>query len=235
LDSVIKNMPFHLQVYQILRESILTGKFQPGERLLEFKLAKELGVSRSPIREALRMLEQDGLVITMENGIVVNPMEVEDIEEIYQCRIATEPYAGYLAALKITDEEIAELEQLVNEAEVAYDQKESERVVDLNTEFHDRIVQISGNRRLSEIVDKIRSLSILARNTELKVYSRPRDYLDEHKEVVKALKGNDAHIVERVIRMHIENDWKYYSQQYQAVLNHPNKTAAEVTRRGGES
>jgi len=228
LASVIKNMPFHLQVYQILRESILTGKFRPGERLLELKLAQELGVSRSPIREALRMLEQDGLVNTMDNGTVVNPMEVEDIEEIYQCRIATEPYAGFLAALKIKDEEIAELEQLVNEAEVAYDQKEFERVVDLNTAFHDQIVHISGNGRLSEIVDKIRSLSILARNTELKVYSRPRDYLDEHKQIVKALKEKDAHIVESVIRKHIENDWKYYSNQYQAALNHEETSKKRV-------
>lgn len=219
MDSVIKNMPFHLQVYQILRESILTGKFHPSERLLEAKLSQELGVSRSPIREAMRMLEQDGLVVTLDNGTVVNPMEVEDIKEIYQCRIATEPYAGFLATQMIKDEEIAELEQLVNEAEVAYDQQQSERVVDLNTAFHDQIVRIGGNRLLSEIVDKIRSLSILARNTELKVYSRPRDYLDEHKEIVKALKGRDAYIVESVIRKHIENDWNYYSRQYQAALN----------------
>lgn len=220
MSSVIKNMPFHLQVYQILRESILTGKFRPGERLLELKLAQELGVSRSPVREALRMLERDGLINTIENGTMVNPMEVEDIEEIYQCRIATEPYAGYLAALRIKDEEILELEQLVNEAESAYDQKEFERVVDLNTAFHDQIVRISGNGRLSEIVEKIRSLSILARNTEFKVYSRPRDYLDEHKEIVKAFKSKDAHSVESVIRKHIENDWMYYSQQYQAALSH---------------
>lgn len=218
MASVIKNMPFHLQVYQILRDSILTGRFRPGERLLESKLAQELNVSRSPIREALRMLEQDGLVITVENGTVVNPMEVEDIEEIYQCRIASEPYAGYLAALRISDDEITELEQLVHEAEVAFNQKESERVVELNTAFHDLIVRISGNRRLIEIVDKIRSLSILARNTELKVFSRPCDFLDEHQEIVKALKGKDAHIVESVIRKHIENDWKYYSEQYQAAL-----------------
>lgn len=219
MTSVIKNMPFHLQVYQILRESILTGTYRPGERLLEARLAQELSVSRSPVREALRMLEQDGLVVTMENGTVVNPMEVEDIEEVYQCRIASEPYAGFLAALRIRDEEIAELEQLVNEAEAAFKQKESERVVELNTAFHDQIVRISGNRRLIEIVDKIRSLSILARNTELKVYSRPGDYLDEHKEIVKAFRAKDAHIVESVIRKHIENDWKYYSQQYQAALS----------------
>lgn len=224
MASVIKNMPFHLQVYQIIRESILTGKFRPGERLLELKLSQELGVSRSPIREALRMLEQDGLVITMDNGTVVNPMEVDDIEEIYQCRIATEPYAGFLASLKIKAEEIEELEQLVNEAEVAYDQKEAERVVELNTAFHDQIVRISGNRRLIEIVDKIRSLSILSRNTELQVYSRPRDYLEEHKEIVKAFKKKDTHEVENVIRKHIENDWKYYSQQYQSASNRIEKT-----------
>jgi DNA-binding GntR family transcriptional regulator len=219
VGSVIKNLPFHLQVYQILRESILIGRYRPGERLLELKLASELGVSRSPIREALRMLEQDGLVVTMDNGTIVNPMEVADIEEIYQCRIATEPYAGFLAATRITDEEIQELEQLVNEAEVAFNQKESERVVELNTAFHDQLVGLGGNRRLSDIVDKIRSLSILARNTELKVYSRPRDFLDEHKEIVNTLKSRNPEAVESVIRKHIENDWNYYSQQYQALKN----------------
>ncbi|MEL1133628.1 GntR family transcriptional regulator [Desulfitobacterium sp. THU1] len=220
---MVKNMPFHLQVYQILRESILTGKYRPGERLLEQKLAQELEVSRSPVREALRMLEQDGLVVTMDNGsgTVVNPMEVEDIEEIYQCRIATEPYAGYLATLRIKVEEIEELNQLVQEAELAYQNKDSERVVELNTLFHDQIVRISGNRRLSEIVDKVRSLSILARNTEFMLYSRPGDFLDEHKAIVEALAKKDPQRVESVIRKHIENDWKYYSQHNQTVAETP--------------
>lgn len=223
MASVVKNMPFHLQVYQILREFILTGKYRPGERLLEQKIAQELEVSRSPVREALRMLEQDGLVVTMDNGsgTVVNPMEVEDIEEIYQCRIATEPYAGYLAALRIKVEEIEELSKLVQEAELAYHNKDSERVVELNTLFHDQIVRISGNRRLSEIVDKIRSLSILARNTEFMLYSRPGDFLDEHKAIVEALAKKDPQRVEFVIRKHIENDWKYYSQHHQSCAEAP--------------
>lgn len=217
--AVVKTMPFHLQVYQILRESILTGKYRPGERLLEQKLAQELEVSRSPVREALRMLEQDGLVVTMDNGsgTIVNPMEVEDIEEIYQCRIAIEPYAGYLAVLKIKDREIEELRQLVHEAEIAYEHKESERVVELNTMFHDQIIRISGNQRLIEIADRIQSLSILARNTELKIYSRPWDYLEEHKAILEAFSLKDPQQVESMIRKHIENDWKYYSQRYCAI------------------
>lgn len=217
MGTVVKNLPFHLQVYQILRESILTGKFRPGERLLELKLSQELGVSRSPVREALRMLEQDGLVLTLDYGTVVNPMDVKDIEEIYQCRIATEPYAGYLAAMKITDEEIKELEQLAKDSETAYKKGESETVVELNTAFHDLIVRTSGNRQLSEIVDRIRSLNILARNTELKEYSRPGDYLDEHMGIVNAMKSRDPQIVENVLRKHIENDWKYYLKYYQSV------------------
>jgi DNA-binding GntR family transcriptional regulator len=220
LGSVIKNLPFHLQVYQILRESILTKKFQPGERLLELKLAQELGVSRSPIREALRMLEQDGLVVTSDYGTMVNPMELDDIEEVYQCRVATEPYAGYLAAQKITDNDILELEQLLSDAELAYSQKESERVVELTTAFHDLIVRISGNKRLSEIVDKLRSLIILARHTEHKEYSRPRDYLDEHLEIVKALKEKNPNAVEDILRKHIQNDWQYYLKQYKAKSKH---------------
>lgn len=217
--AVVRNMPFHLQVYQILRKSILTGKYRPGERLLEQKLSQELEVSRSPVREALRMLEQDGLVVTTDNGsgTVVNPMEVDDVEEIYQCRIATESYAGYLAALKIKDEEIEELKRLVQEAESAYKNKESERVVELNTLFHDQIVRTSGNQSLIEIVDKIRSLSILARNTELKVYSRPGDFLIEHKAIVEAFSRKDPQYVESMIRKHIENDWKYYAQHYREV------------------
>lgn len=220
MGAVVKNLPFHLQVYQILRESILTGKFRPGERLLELKLSQELGVSRSPVREALRMLEQDGLVVTLDTGTIVNPMDVKDIEEIYQCRIATEPYAGFLAAIKITDEEITELEHLVKESVKAYKKGESEIVVELNTAFHDLIVRISGNRQLTEIVDRIRSLNILARNTELKEYSRPGDYLDEHMEIVHALKSREPQVVEKVLRKHIENDWKYYHEYSQSVSNH---------------
>ncbi|AGA68036.1 transcriptional regulator [Desulfitobacterium dichloroeliminans LMG P-21439] len=216
MESVIKTIPFHLQAYQILRESILSGKLQPGERLRELKLSQQLGVSRSPVREAMRMLEQDGLVVNLDSGTVVNPMDIDDIKEVYQCRIASEAYAGFLAVQKINDDEIAELIHLVNEAEIAYGKDDPERVVALNTAFHDKIVSISGNSRLIEIVEKIRSLSILSRNREVKLYSRSREYLDEHKEIIDALKDKDPYKVEKVIRKHIEKDWEYYSLQYEA-------------------
>ncbi|MHB1654439.1 MAG: GntR family transcriptional regulator [Desulfitobacteriaceae bacterium] len=216
MGSIIKNMPFHLQVYQIVRESILTGKRRPGERLFEVRLAQEMGVSRSPVREAMRMLEQDGLVITTESSSIVNPMEIGDMEEIYQCRIATEPYAGFLAANKMSPEKIAELAGMVEQAEEAHKQGNYELVVELNTAFHDLIVGSSGNRRLCEIVDKIRSLIILARNAELRTYLRPSDYLDEHREIVNGLREGDPAEVESVLKKHIENDWQYYMEHYQA-------------------
>ncbi|MDQ7094373.1 GntR family transcriptional regulator [Desulfosporosinus sp. PR] len=214
MSSVIKNLPFHLQVYQILRESILTGRMKPGERLLELKLSQELGVSRSPVREAMRMLEQDGLVLTAESGTIVNPMEIEDVREIYQCRIASEPYAGFLAASKITPAELAEMENLVNQAQEAYGNGEFQQVAELTTAFHDLIVKASGNRRLSDIIDRIRSLIILARNMELKTYARPRDFLEEHQEILFALQKGNSSNVEALLRKHIENDWDYYLTQH---------------------
>jgi len=213
VSNIIKSLPFHLQVYQIVRESILTGKLGNGERLLEAKLSNELGVSRSPIREALRMLEQDGLVITSEIGTIVNPMEIQEVEEIYQCRIATEPYAAYLAAQRLTSEDASELVDLINQVEEAYDRKKYELVVELNTAFHDLIVKLSNNGRLVEIVDRLRSLSILARNEELLIYLRPKDYLVEHHEIINALTEKNPENAEKALRKHIENDWKYYLGQ----------------------
>ncbi|MHB1654435.1 MAG: GntR family transcriptional regulator [Desulfitobacteriaceae bacterium] len=221
---MIKNMPFHLQVYQILREAILTGKMKPGDRLLESRLAQQLGVSRSPIREAIRMLEQDGLVITSEVGIMVNPMEIEVMEEIYQCRIATEPYAGFLAAKKMSMEAVKELNSLVDQADEAYNQGNYELVVELTTAFHDLITKSSGNRALNEIVDRIRSLNILARSEELKIFLRPQDYLNEHREIANALQEGDPARVESLLRKHIENDWKYRLSQYKASSSRDEET-----------
>lgn len=218
MSSVTKSLPFHLQVYQILRESILTGQMKPGERLLELKLSQELGVSRSPVREAMRMLEQEGLVLTTESGTIVNPMEFEDIQEIYQCRIASEPYAGFLAASKITAAELDEMETLLNQALDAYGRGNFQEVAELTTNFHDLIVKASGNRRLGDLIDRIRSLIILARNMELKTFARPKDYLEEHREILSALReGNPSH-VEALLRKHIENDCEFHLSRHKASL-----------------
>ncbi|WP_423798037.1 GntR family transcriptional regulator [Neobacillus sp. SAB-20_R2A] len=216
-NNVVRSVPFHLQIYRLIREQIISGQRKPKERLLEAKIAKELNVSRTPVREALRMLEQDGLIINVENALIVFPMQFEDIEEVYQCRIATEPYAAYLAADTLSNSDLSQLEKYIQQAEAAYQNQSFEEVVESNTHFHDLIVCASGNKRLIEINDRLSSLILLFRNAELKEFSRPRDYLEEHRLILDALKSKNKSEVEKLVRIHIENDWSYLKQK---LLDH---------------
>ncbi len=214
MNSIIKNIPFHLQVYEIIRDQIISGQRKPSERLLEQKIAEELGVSRSPVREALRMIEQEGLLINSEQGLIVYPIKLKDIEEVYQCRAATEPFAAFLAAENLANEDFVEIESYVDQAELAYQNGEFQKVVEYNTNFHDLILKGSHNKRLEEIVERLRSLILLSRNTELRTYSRPRDYLQEHRDIICCLKKRDKYNVQTLVRDHIENDWLYFQKNF---------------------
>jgi len=216
MSAITKSLPFHLQIYEILKNQILNGEISRGERLYENKISQELGVSRSPVREALRMLEQDELVVVTPTGLVVNPMEFSDMEEIYQCRMAVEPFAAKIAADKLTAEDLDSLRNLVTQARAYHNKKAYEKVVESNTQFHDMIIQSSGNRRLIGIIEKISSLIILSRKTEFDCYQRDWDYLDEHEEVLKALTERNGAEAERLLRIHIMNE--FYSLAYEKVL-----------------
>lgn len=211
--NVIRSIPFHLQVYQIIREQIISGHRKPNDRLLEAKIAEELKVSRSPVREALRMLEQDGLIINVENTLVVYPMQFGDIEEVYQCRIALEPYAANLATEKISKVELAQLKEYIEQADLAYQESSFEVLIEFNTNFHDLITNASNNKRIIDILGRLRFLILLSRNTEHKKFSRPRDYLEEHRLILSALESKDKIEVEKRVRAHIENDWLYLRQK----------------------
>ncbi|CDX00361.1 FCD domain protein [Desulfitobacterium hafniense] len=218
MSAITKSLPFHLQIYEILKGKILNGEISRGERLYENKISQELGVSRSPVREALRMLEQDELVVVTSTGLIVNPMEFSDMKEIYQCRMALEPFAAKISADKLTNEDLAALRNLVIQARVYHNQKAYEKVVESNTQFHDIIIQSSGNSRLIGIIEKIRSLIILSRKTEFECYQREEGYLDEHEGVLEALTQRNGDEAERLLRIHIMNDFEFYSLAYEKVL-----------------
>ncbi|MGI6451823.1 MAG: GntR family transcriptional regulator [Desulfitobacteriia bacterium] len=136
MSYIQKSVPFHLQVYEIIREKILSGELKGGERIYENKISQELGVSRSPVREALRMLEQDEfLVFNSPSGLIVNPMNFQDMEEIYQCRMAVEPFAAKLALESIHEEDISALKQCVKEAKEYHNKKLFNKVIEVNTPF----------------------------------------------------------------------------------------------------
>lgn len=215
MDCIQKSIPLHLQVYEILKKQILTGELISGERLLEKKLSQDLGVSRSPIREALRMLEQDELVILNPTGLIVNSLELSDMKEIYQCSIAIEPYAVNLAANNLNQKDIKDLRGFIQKAREGHLQKDHNVIVEFNTKFHESIIGKCGNSRLIAIIDKLRALTILRRRAELEFYHKRSDeYLLEHEQILNALAQKDGETAELLMKKHIINDYKVFEKMY---------------------
>ncbi|MBU1184768.1 MAG: GntR family transcriptional regulator, partial [Proteobacteria bacterium] len=126
------------KTYDYLKSNILSGRFVPGERLAEEHLAKELGVSRTPVREALHKLEQDGLIEPLESrGFCIPKDSEEEIEDLFELRTVLEGYTLKLICERITDEQIGRLEEIIDKAEVSLRRKRIDEVFQWNTEFHD--------------------------------------------------------------------------------------------------
>jgi len=216
MDSVIKSAPLHSQVYEILKKQILTGVIKTGEKIQENKIAQDFGVSRSPIREALRMLQQDGLVTSALGGLIVTPLMLEDVEKIYQCRLAMEGYAARLCATRMTEELAAELHTCIEKAMYFHEQKDSDQVIFYNTMFHDGIIHGCDNEYLQSLISRNRALVLLARTHEFRIYMRSGEYLKEHLQLLEMMKKHNCEAAEATMREHILNDWAFYKKNYKS-------------------
>lgn len=210
MDRVIKKTVYHHQVYEIVKRQILSGQLVSGQRIHENSVAQALGVSRSPVREAMRMLEQDQLLLSTPAGLVVNPLDAETVLEIYECRMLLESYAASQGVDTLSDADIEQLEQYVRLSMQYHAQKDLTRVIESNTRFHEMLNNCCGNDMLRRIMQRNHDLSLLARTQEFACYNRGDSYLQEHMAVVDALKQRSASLVEERMREHIRNDCKFY-------------------------
>jgi DNA-binding GntR family transcriptional regulator len=205
-----KQDPLFIQAYEVIKKKILRGVLQPGDRLPEVHLAEELGVSRNPVREALRLLMQDGLVCPTPSGQIVHPMTIEDIKEIYECRMMVEPFAASLAAERIQPEEAQVLYQHIDQAEKCFEAGDIDKVIEANSAFHNSIVLYSHNQLVYSTFKTIDNLVIVSRNIEMKVHQRPINYQDEHREMVRLLELKKSSHIKDLVMSHINADWKYF-------------------------
>ena len=212
--SVIKSTPLHSQMYEILKNQILTSVLKAGEKIQENKIAQDFGVSRSPIREALRMLQQDGLVYSALGRLTVTSLALEDIEKIYQCRLVMEGYAARLCAARITKELAMELYSCIEKAMHYHEEKDSDQVIHYNTMFHDGIIQGCNNEYLQSLIDRNKALVLLARTHEFRTYMRSGEYLQEHLLLLEVMKKHNCKTSEATMRKHILNDWAFYKKNY---------------------
>ncbi|MBT6093554.1 MAG: GntR family transcriptional regulator [Rhodospirillaceae bacterium] len=189
------------QVLDSLRQAIRDGHYAPGERVRETEVAAALGVSRTPVREAFRQLQADGL-LTMEpwRGVVVAQMDQQQMVELYAMRQVLEGTAAGLAARHAAASQVAALGDLLDASEGETD---AVKLADLNRQFHQGIYDAAHNRFLLKALNALRDSMALLPSTTYALAERPPSALVEHRDILTAIERHDADGAERAARAHI--------------------------------
>ncbi len=198
--------PLRELVCETIRQAIIDGTFSPGERLMEIQLADEMGVSRTPVREAIRKLELEGFVVMIpRRGTYVADISIKDITEIYEIRTSLDVLAAGLAAERITDEELETLNRLLVEIGQHIADNDMEKIVGADTAFHDVLYQASRNERLVSIINNLREQLTGIRGRSMSYPGRLIETMDEHRSLVDCIAARDVERAQEAARMHIEN------------------------------
>jgi DNA-binding GntR family transcriptional regulator len=189
-----------------LRAAIVEGVLKPGERLMEIQLAEELGVSRTPVREAIRKLELEGFVVMVpRRGTYVADLSIRDVNEVYEVRTALDILAAGLAAERITEEELEQMERILVQIGKYIEEGNMEAIVDADGQFHDILYQASRNDRLVGIINNLREQLTRFRSISMAYPGRLKNTLEEHSRLVEAIAMRDADLAKRLAAEHMEN------------------------------
>lgn len=210
LTMIIDNyLPLRDVVFITLREAILKGEIEPGERLMEIALSQKLGVSRTPIREAIRKLELEGLVImTPRKGAVVAEITLKDLQDVLEVRMNLEKLAVELACNKATAEDIDELKKLHKEFKETLQQEDLTVVAEADVKFHDAIYRITDNKRLIQILNNLREQMYRYRLEYIKDDKYRNLLVDEHAGIIEAIENRDVDMAKDYSEKHINNQEK---------------------------
>ncbi len=205
-DQKKENKSLTSLIFEKIREDILNGRYATGDKLVEIKLADELGVSRTPVREALKQLELDGLVDNIPNrGVVVKGISKKDIDDILAIRLSIEGLVGQWSAERILDHEIKELEEIYDLMEFYSQKGDVDKIFELNTKFHETLYQTTKSRYLEGVLNDFQLFIKTARNSSLKSEGRIQSALEEHRQIVAALKNHDVEAARNALVNHIAN------------------------------
>ena len=207
-------LPLRDVVFNTLRKAILTGKLKPGERLMEVHLASRLGVSRTPIREAIRKLELEGLVIMIpRRGAEVAQITEKSLKDVLEVRRALDALSVELACDRITEEEIRSLKDACDEFENAVKGKEVSVIAKADVALHDIIVQAAGNQRLQQLVNNLAEQMYRYRFVYIKDESQHEKLIAEHKEIYESIANRDKERASKAAKIHIDNQEKSIIRQ----------------------
>jgi len=196
------------RVFRELEHNIITGKYPPGMALNEKQLCQELGVSRTPLREALSQLELEGLVESTPNkGAVVLGISPQDIDDIYTIKLDLEGLAAKLAAERITPEELIELEETISMTEFYMGKGDIAKVVELDARFHDIVCKAGKNRPLRDMMSNYHNFAKLALHKSLTKPDRIPRMLTEHRNIMQAIAAGDGDLARSLAVEHISQAW----------------------------
>ena len=202
-------LPLRDVVFNTLRQAILKGELAPGERLMEIQLAEKLGVSRTPIREAIRKLELEGLVLMIpRKGAEVAKISEKSLRDVLEVRRSLEELAIELACQRMTDEEIEQLGERQNDFKNAINKGNAMNIAETDEAFHDVIYLGTGNDKLVQILNNLREQMYRYRVEYLKEEQTRNLLVNEHEELVKAIRDGNVERAQEISFNHLENQRK---------------------------
>ncbi|TDF93165.1 GntR family transcriptional regulator [Paenibacillus piri] len=215
MDSyrIEKPAPFYDQLYRSIKQMIVDGIFKPGERIVESRLARDFNVSRSPIREAIRALEKDGLIqVDDKSRIIVYTPTLQDVEDIYQCRMALESMAASLTVRRASDVELQRIEETLRQTRIRIEAEGGyvkEEVIGLNTRFHSLLIEFSGNWRLERQLNDLKALLHLYRVINFQGPNREWDIYNEHLDIFNAIQNRQEQQAADAMIRHLIHDYEH--------------------------
>jgi len=204
MNTKLKNRPLYEDVADRLREQIFTKQLEPGSWLDEQRLAEQFGISRTPMREAIKVLASEGLItIKMRRGAYVTEVIRKDLEQIFTILSLLEGEAARETAAKATEEELNQLDYWHHRLEKAAADRDIEQFFEINVKFHELIQDIAGNRWMNGVITDLRKVLKLHRKDSLTSTGRLQNSLIEHREILNALLKRDEVAAESAMRMHL--------------------------------
>ena len=202
-------LPLRDVVFNTLRQAILKGELEPGERLMEIQLAERLGVSRTPIREAIRKLELEGLVLMIpRKGAEVAKISARSLRDVLEVRRALEELAIELACQRMSEEEVGNLQKAQEDFKKAIAEGDAMKIAETDEHFHDVIYEGTQNAKLIQMLNNLREQMYRYRVEYLKDIAVRRTLADEHRSICEALRAGDETKALDYIRVHIDNQQK---------------------------
>ena len=204
MNTKLINRPLYEDVAERLREQIFSHELAPGSWLDEQSLAMAFGISRTPMREAIKVLASEGLVTTkMNKGAYVTEVDRSDLEQIFTVLSLLEGQAAKETAIKASEAQLTQLDNLHHRLEKAAADRDTEQFFEINVKFHELIQEIAGNKWMNGVIEDLRKVLKLQRRDSLTRSGRLLSSLVEHREILQAILKRDSLAAEQAMRKHL--------------------------------